>query len=102
MLKNNSISFNILSKVDDSIILFQNYHTNWECEVNGQKTIIKKTPEGFMKVPVKAGVHQFYFKYWPQHAIIAFLISVVVWIMLMLYLFKNRKQQRLLLDIYSA
>ncbi len=95
ILKNNSVSFNISSPENDSVIIFQNYHQAWKGYVNNKEVILGKNAAGFISLPITKGSHQVIIKYWPRKPIFAFFASLLVWVGLVWFLVKDKKRSKL-------
>lgn len=93
-LKNNSVSFNITSLENDSIVIFQNYHANWNGYLDGETANITQNADGFISMAIPNGTHNVVIKYQPVKPIIAFFISLMVWVFLIWYLVKNKRMQK--------
>jgi len=83
-----------VSSVDSVLLnLTQNYHNDWQVEVDRQPQKIYRANESFMTVPIAAGIHTVKWKFSPKLAIIGIWISLITFLFVILLLFFRIKSK---------
>lgn len=79
-----------LNHYEKFLILNQNYDKNWIAYIDLQRISIAPTRAGMMKIPVKPGVHTVTFQYRSDGLIHIFGVTMVVFILLIIFMIKSR------------
>ena len=92
-INSSQIYFTVNSPANDLIFIAQNHHPNWHCTIDGKEVAIQKAFNTFMRFPITAGSHHVVLTYSPVKEIIAWYISLSVWIIALFALYQNRTKQ---------